>query len=125
FRRNYSGHRWGSDRAGDRPKRGARQTGNWRTAGGHQNRRETGHAASHARGGTYPLSWRHRRLAGVRWSPKAHHNPKFSFSFAMTAPSLSPEARMAAIDRQMAHLWMVRTFLKHAEETEEDEELQQ
>lgn len=32
---------------------------------------------------------------------------------------------MQAIDLQMAHLWMVRTFLKHAEETEEDDELQQ
>ena len=35
------------------------------------------------------------------------------------------EAQMQAIDRQMAHLWMVRTFLKHAEETEEDDDLQE
>ena len=28
-----------------------------------------------------------------------------------------------AIDRQVAHLWMVRTFLKHADESEDDEEL--
>ena len=44
---------------------------------------------------------------------------------SMSAPPLSPEAQMQAIDRQMAHLWMVRTFLKHAEETEEDDELQE
>ncbi|TWT98442.1 amidohydrolase [Stieleria varia] len=28
-----------------------------------------------------------------------------------------------AIDTQIAHVWMVRTFLKHADEAEEDEEL--
>lgn len=33
--------------------------------------------------------------------------------------------RAAAIDDQIAHVWMVRRFLKHAEETEEDEELQE
>lgn len=43
----------------------------------------------------------------------------------MNAEPLSPAAQMAAIDQQMAHLWMVRTFLKHAEETEEDDELQE
>lgn len=32
-------------------------------------------------------------------------------------------ARVRAIDAQVAHLWMVRTFLKHADEAEEDEEL--
>jgi cob(I)alamin adenosyltransferase len=30
-----------------------------------------------------------------------------------------------AIDAQVAHLWMVRTFLKHADESEEDEELRE
>jgi len=35
------------------------------------------------------------------------------------------KAKMRAIDQQLAHLWMVRTFLKHAEETEEDDELQE
>lgn len=30
---------------------------------------------------------------------------------------------VVAIDRQIAHLWMVRTFLKHADEAEDDEEL--
>ena len=35
------------------------------------------------------------------------------------------EARrsIVAIDQQVAHLWMVRTFLKHADEAEDDEEL--
>ena len=28
-----------------------------------------------------------------------------------------------AIDQQVAHMWMVRTFLKHADESEDDEEL--
>ena len=30
-----------------------------------------------------------------------------------------------AIDQQVAHLWMVRTFLKHADESEDDEEPQE
>jgi hypothetical protein len=29
------------------------------------------------------------------------------------------------IDEQLCHIWMVRTFLKHSEEGEEDEELQE
>lgn len=32
---------------------------------------------------------------------------------------------VAAIDDQIAHVWMVRRFLKHCEEAEDDEELQQ
>jgi hypothetical protein len=31
--------------------------------------------------------------------------------------------KVVLIDQQVAHLWMVRTFLKHADEAEEDEEL--
>ncbi|PHS10644.1 MAG: amidohydrolase [Blastopirellula sp.] len=38
---------------------------------------------------------------------------------------ITPQQRVQLIDTQLAHLWMVRTFLKHAEETEEDEELQE
>lgn len=30
---------------------------------------------------------------------------------------------MASIDAQVAHVWMVRTFLKHSDEVKEDEEL--
>jgi hypothetical protein len=30
---------------------------------------------------------------------------------------------MASIDAQVAHVWMVRTFLKHSEEVKDDEEL--
>lgn len=30
---------------------------------------------------------------------------------------------MHEVDRQLAHVWMVRAFLKHSEEAEEDEEL--
>ena len=34
-----------------------------------------------------------------------------------------PLERIAlALDEQVAHVWMVRTFLKHSEEAEEDEE---
>ena len=33
------------------------------------------------------------------------------------------EERMQRIDTLMSHVWMVRTFLKHSEEAEEDEEL--
>ncbi len=32
--------------------------------------------------------------------------------------------RMARIDQLMSHVWMVRTFLKHCDEVEDDEELQ-
>ena len=35
----------------------------------------------------------------------------------------SPPEQVNAIDQQVAHLWMVRTFLKHADESEDDEEL--
>lgn len=44
----------------------------------------------------------------------------------MTTPasSLSPEQRVARIDALMSHVWMVRTFLKHCDEVEDDEELQ-
>ena len=43
---------------------------------------------------------------------------------AETASNLpSPLDQVRAIDQQVAHLWMVRTFLKHADESEDDEEL--
>jgi hypothetical protein len=34
-----------------------------------------------------------------------------------------PEAAMERINRVLAHAWMVRNFLKHAEEIEDDEEM--
>ena len=37
--------------------------------------------------------------------------------------TLSDEARMRRIDALLSHVWMVRTFLKHSEEAEEDEEV--
>ncbi|EAQ78108.1 hypothetical protein DSM3645_18846 [Blastopirellula marina DSM 3645] len=43
----------------------------------------------------------------------------------MMNESSNDQQLMQAIDDQLAHLWMVRTFLKHAEETEEDDELQE
>jgi hypothetical protein len=36
---------------------------------------------------------------------------------------MSPEDRMRRIDTLLSHVWMVRTFLKHSEEAEHDEEL--
>ncbi len=39
------------------------------------------------------------------------------------AASQSSPALMLAIDDQLSHVWMVRTFLKHCDEASEDEEL--
>ena len=36
---------------------------------------------------------------------------------------MSPAEAVARLDTVMAHLWMVRTFLKHAEEIQEDADL--
>lgn len=36
---------------------------------------------------------------------------------------MSDDEKVAAIDAAMSHIWMVRTFLKHSEEAEEDDEL--
>ena len=41
----------------------------------------------------------------------------------MSLPDLITIAH--AIDQQVSHLWMVRTFLKHADEAEDDEELRE
>lgn len=37
--------------------------------------------------------------------------------------STSAADLMASIDAQVAHVWMVRTFLKHSDEVKDDEEL--
>jgi hypothetical protein len=36
---------------------------------------------------------------------------------------MSPEQAMERLNAVFAHLWMVRTFLKHADEIQEDEEM--
>jgi hypothetical protein len=36
---------------------------------------------------------------------------------------MPPEELMHRIDTLLSHVWMVRTFLKHSEEAEEDDEL--
>lgn len=41
----------------------------------------------------------------------------------MSEDASSVDPKVHLIDRQVAHLWMVRTFLKHADESEDDEEL--
>ena len=38
---------------------------------------------------------------------------------------MTPLERMQRIDALLSHVWMVRTFLKHAPEAEEDEELRE
>ena len=38
---------------------------------------------------------------------------------------LSDRERVQEIDRLLSHVWMVRTFLKHSEEAEEDDELRE
>lgn len=42
-----------------------------------------------------------------------------------TSEPLGKMDRVHAIDAQLAHVWMVRTFLKHADESEDDEDLRQ
>jgi cob(I)alamin adenosyltransferase len=41
----------------------------------------------------------------------------------MSDPSAENMSRVRAIDTEVAHVWMIRTFLKHADESEEDEDL--
>ncbi len=36
---------------------------------------------------------------------------------------MTPHEQMQAIDTELAHVWMVRAFLKHSEEAAEDDEL--
>jgi len=36
---------------------------------------------------------------------------------------MTPEETMQRLDIALSHVWMVRTFLKHCEESEEDDEL--
>lgn len=36
---------------------------------------------------------------------------------------MSTSFQMQEIDRQLAHVWMVRAFLKHSDEAQEDDEL--
>ena len=38
---------------------------------------------------------------------------------------MSPQQKMELVDALLTHVWMVRTFIKHSEEVEEDEELSQ
>ena len=41
----------------------------------------------------------------------------------MTSNPLTDQQRMEQLDTVLSHVWMVRTFLKHSEEAEEDDEL--
>ena len=38
---------------------------------------------------------------------------------------MTPDERMHRVDTLLTHVWMVRTFLKHSEEVEEDDELRE
>ena len=44
-------------------------------------------------------------------------------SRTMNIESLTDADRVKKIDELLSHVWMVRTFLKHSEEAEEDDEL--
>ena len=46
-------------------------------------------------------------------TPKGH----ISIRMAMT-----PHERMLRLDNLFSHVWMVRTFLKHSDEAEDDDE---
>lgn len=39
--------------------------------------------------------------------------------------AISDHERVKEIDKRLSHVWMVRTFLKHSEEAEEDDELRE
>lgn len=41
----------------------------------------------------------------------------------MESTDSDPMNRVRAIDAEVTHVWMVRTFLKHADESEDDEDL--
>lgn len=41
----------------------------------------------------------------------------------MTQPSLTAAQYVEQIDATLSHVWMIRAFLKHCEEAEEDDEL--
>jgi len=41
----------------------------------------------------------------------------------VTSDSGDPMDPVRAIDTEVAHVWMIRTFLKHADESEDDEDL--
>lgn len=41
----------------------------------------------------------------------------------MNQPPQDPIDRVRAIDVEITHVWMIRTFLKHADESEDDEDL--
>ncbi len=46
-----------------------------------------------------------------------------SASHAAGTTALSDADKIARIEQLVSHIWMVRTFLKHCEEAEEDDEL--
>ena len=54
-----------------------------------------------------------------------HVSPDVVSREPVTKEPLSNESVARQIDDQLTHVWMVRTFLKHSEEAEEDEELQE
>ncbi len=45
----------------------------------------------------------------------AHHLPDWA--------AADPMDKVRAIDTEIAHIWMIRNFLKHADEAEDDEDL--
>jgi hypothetical protein len=52
----------------------------------------------------------------IRWICAHRRGP-------LASDTMTPTQLMQAIDIQLAHVWMVRAFLKHSEEAAEDDEL--
>ena len=65
-----------------------------------------------------------RSRAGGGSRPRAAHSGLGrSSNGLMSEDPADPLQRVRAIDTEVAHVWMIRTFLKHADESEEDEDL--
>ena len=50
-------------------------------------------------------------------------NRTFYLTSGLRPPFMSPDEAMHRLDALASHVWMVRTFVKHSEEAEDDDEL--
>jgi len=53
---------------------------------------------------------------------RSYHSP-LTTHYSLLVTPMTPAQSMARIDTLLSHVWMVRAFLKHSEEAEEDDEL--
>jgi cob(I)alamin adenosyltransferase len=65
---------------------------------------------------TPALQWR-------RLTKKRINRQKLARDELMSPSESDPIFRVRAIDTLITHVWMIRTFLKHADESQEDEDL--